>query len=365
MQIYNQTRCVTQFTQGMDVAGREYLSLVIKGTLDFPEEPGGQPTISPTAEPLVMADEYWGEPGFSAVKWETDFAFRKHRCDVILNGCAHAPGGTPATRVRVGIRVGQWSKTLDVVGDRAWRYAGPSIFPSDPLPFTRIPITYARAWGGIDRLDPKTDPAPAYMANPVGTGWADATHGDRVGGLPLPNLQAVGEEITSPHGAHTPVSLGPISRAHPRRLPFGGTYDDHWTKNVFPFLPEDFDERYYQSAPQDQWIDFPRPGTEVTLVNLTQRGRESFRLPNTDLPVTLFRGGEIALERKVPPDTLLFDTEARKLSLVWRVEAPIRRTILDYEEAWVGPPTRAMLKARAEGRTYIRAEGGILPEDAE
>ena len=36
MQIYNQTRYVSEFTQGMEPSGREYLSLVIKGTFDFP-----------------------------------------------------------------------------------------------------------------------------------------------------------------------------------------------------------------------------------------------------------------------------------------------------------------------------------------
>ncbi|HEX9859480.1 MAG TPA: DUF2169 domain-containing protein, partial [Paracoccaceae bacterium] len=103
---------------GMDKAGREYLSFVVKGTFDFPEDAASLPRPSATQRPLVMADEPTGAPGFSATLWESDFAFRKARCDVVLQGAAHAPGGRPAERVRVGLRVGNWAKQFDVVGQR-------------------------------------------------------------------------------------------------------------------------------------------------------------------------------------------------------------------------------------------------------
>ncbi len=54
------------------------------------------------------------------------------------------------------------------------------------------------------------------------------------------------------------------------------------------------------------------------------------------------------------PDTILFDPENRRFSLVWRVSQRIQRTILDFSECWVGPPTEAMLRARATGKRYIR-----------
>jgi hypothetical protein len=153
------------------------------------------------------------------------------------------------------------------------------------------------------------------------------------------------------------MSLGPLPRNVPARSRFAGTYDQAWINDVFPFLPADFDERYFQSAPADQWIDPPPSGTPVVLVGLTPSGRESFRLPATDLPVRLFRGRETALDTRVRADTLLFDCDARQVSLVWRVEIPIRRAFIEVSEAWIGPPTEAMLRARAERRRYIRAVG--------
>jgi hypothetical protein len=356
MQTWNQTGFPTEFTMGMDKAGHEYVVVVVKGTFDFPETPGGPVRKSSEQVPLVMADTHTGKPGFSATLWETDFAFRKPRCDVIANGCAYAPGGRHAERVRVGIKLGEWSKAFDVVGDREWRARGPLFSATAPLPFLRQPFSYDTAWGGRDRLDPGDNLPASYHLNPVGTGWARPKNQHLIPGLKLPNTQAIGEEIRSPFGDYRPMSFGPMGRGWPGRIEFGGTYDQNWVDNIFPFLPSDFDERYFQMAPPDQQISFPKGGEEVVLVNLTPAGRESFRLPSTSLPMSLFKGTEKAFERAILPDTVLFDLEHRRLSLVWRVSQRIHRTILDFSECWVGPPTESMLRARASGRRYIRAD---------
>jgi hypothetical protein len=363
MQIWNQTGFPHEFTMAMDKAGHEYILLVVKGTFDFPAEIGGPVRISETQVPLVMADEYTGAPGFSAPLWETDFAHRKPRCDVVLNGAAYAPGRTPATRVRVGLKVGAWSKVFDVLGRRAWRARGPLFAPTAPEPFLSRPFSYDTAWGGTDRLDPDDALPASYPLNPVGTGWAQPKHQRLVPGLALPTTQAVGEDITSPFGDYAPVSFGPMGRGWPGRIEHGGTYDQNWIDNIFPFLPPDFDDRYFQMAPPDQQTTPPRGGEEVILANLTPQGKENFRLPATALPVTLFKGREKALEADLLPDTLLLDPENRRLYLVWRVSSRIHRTILDFTEAWVGRPTEPMLRARREGRAYIRAAGAPVPED--
>lgn len=355
MQIYNQTRGTHEFTMGMDKAAREYLVLVAKQSYDLPGDEHETPRPSAVQRPLVFADEYAGEPGYSAPLWETDFAFRKAACDVIVQGAAYAPGGAPAEAVRVGVRVGGWSKAFDVFGHREWRVMGPAVVPTRPHPFRRQPFGYDTAFGGADRLDPEVAQPPVYLENPVGTGWATVRNQSRLSGLPLPNTQAVDENVTSPYGRYRPMALGPYGRGWPQRIGYGGTYDQHWQDDVFPFLPADFDERYFQAAPADQQIPYPRPATEVALANLTPRGREAFRLPDCALPITIFRRRETAFEGKILPDTLLIDAEARVFSLVWRVTIPMRRIITEFTEAWIGPPTAAMLRARHEGRGYIRA----------
>jgi hypothetical protein len=353
MQIWNQMGYPHEFTMGMDKAGHEYIVVVVKGTFDFPDTPGGEVHKSAEQVPLVMADTQTGEPGYSATLWETDFAFRKPRCDVIANGAAYTPGGKPAERVPVGIKIGGWSKLFEVVGNREWRAIGPVFTSTAPQPFVRMPFSYDTAWGGVDKLDPEDKLPASYKYNPVGTGWSRAKNQRFIPGLRLPNTQAIGEEIRSPFGNYKPMSFGPMGRGWPGRIEFGGTYDDNWTKNIFPFLPPDFDERYFQMAPPDQQIDMPRGGEEVQLINFTPECRVSFRLPPTALQMTLFRRRAKAFAL-VLPDTILFDPENRRFSLVWRVSQRIHRTILDFSECWIGPPTKGMLRARATGKRYIR-----------
>jgi hypothetical protein len=364
VRILNQTGFPAEFTSGMDVAGREYLSLVVKGTYAFPDTDRDAPAKAAEQRPLVKADECTGAPGFSATLWETDFAFRKTMCDVVAQGAAYAPGDRPAERVRVGLRVGDWVKQFDVVGAREWRVLGPAVTATRPLPFRRMPFSYDTAFGGVDALDPDDDLPAVYEDNPVGTGFAAVRNQSRLSGLPLPNTEEVGQEVLSPYGSYRPMALGPVGRGWPERRRYAGTYDDHWKDNVFPFLPADFDERYYQMAPADQQIPPPAPGTPVIAVGLTPRGREAFRLPDTALPLRVFRGREVAFDGQPLPDTLAFDTEARQFMLTWRISVPMKRIITEFTEAWIGPPTEAMLRARREGRAYIRAVAtGPAPED--
>jgi len=363
MQIWNQMGYQHEYTTALDIAGHEHILVIVKGTFDFPESPNGPIRKSATQVPLVMADTQTGDAAYSATLWESDFAFRKPRCDVILNGCAHAPGGRPAERVPVGIKVGNWSKLVEVVGHREWRSIGPAFTSTAPQPFLKMPITYDNAWGGVDRLNPQDKLPGAYLRNPVGTGWAQTKNQSLIPGLRLPNTQAVDDEVNSPFGDYKPMSFGPMGRGWPGRIEYGGTYDENWTKNIFPFLPPDFDERYFQMAPPDQQIDLPRGGEEVQLVNLTPDGRISFRLPSTALPVTMFKYQTKTFDSEVYPDTILIDPENRRFSLVWRVSQRIQRMVLEFTECWVGPPSESMLRAIERGKAYVRANLKV-PEDA-
>ncbi len=106
-------------------------------------------------------------------------------------------------------------------------------------------------------------------------------------------------------------------------------------------------------------------GEDVVLVNLTPESRVSFRLPPTALPMTLFKEQDKVFDGELPPDTILFEPEKRRFSLVWRLQQRLKRTILDFSECWIGPPTQSMLRARATGRTYVRANGAGAEEEIE
>ena len=124
MELINSTRMVAGCTLGMEPSGRELLVVVVKGTFRIPVEPGARLQLAQEQVPLVSSDEFYGEPGRSAPRYEIDFAPRKQRCDVLLNGHAYAPGGRPIERLTVGLGIGDWSKSFSVVGDRAWFLSG-------------------------------------------------------------------------------------------------------------------------------------------------------------------------------------------------------------------------------------------------
>jgi hypothetical protein len=354
MELLNATRMTAGYTLGMDPSAREHVVVAVKGAFDFPNLDGSVCRLADQQAPLVLADDYWGEPGFSAPRYEADFALRKPRCDVLLNASAHAPGARPAERVRVGVKIGAWSKVLDVVGDRVWLNQFVTFGASAPEPFLTKPITYDVAFGGVDDLDPDEAMPDAYAANPFGRGWHRVRNQSRIPGTPLPNTESPGEPVRSPWGAYAPVGLGIIARGWPARLRHAGTYDQAWIDDVFPFLPADFDERYFQAAPEDQQIGCPRGGEEVVLVNLTPEGRTRFRLPSLDMPVVFFRKGGQE-ERAAVLDTIVIEPDARRALLTWRASLPLRRDIFEVPEAVVGRMPRGWWRARRLGKTYYRS----------
>lgn len=335
MELINSTRMVAGYTMGLEPSGRELLVVVVKGTFTIPSE--GEPVrLADAQEPLVMADVFFAEPGKSAPRYEAEFAPRKPRCDVLLHASAYAPGGRPATRVEVGARLGSWSKTFAVVGDRVW-LAGPTgIAASSPVPFTQMPITYDRAFGGTDARDKDPSKHAACMRNPSGRGFHKNLREDFVNGAPLPNTEELGQAVTRVDGDYRPMSFGPIGRHWEPRAAYAGTYDDRWLEDHFPFLPPDFDEQYYQSAPIDQQVAHVRGGETISLLNLTPAGQTTFALPVFDAPIHFFpRKGERE-DGQLVLDTITIEPDLKRFTLIWRATRPLQKKMLEIAQVMVG-----------------------------
>lgn len=349
MDLLNATRMQAAYTMGMDKDAREYLVVVVKGTFGFPT-PGVEPELLEEQVPLVMADTFTGEPGYSAPVYEADFSPVKHRCDILLHGSAYAPGGQPAFSVPVGIRIGTWSKSFNVIGDRVWDCPGVMISPGRPKPFLTLPITYDRAFGGNDNVSPDPDEHSAYMPNPIGRGYRQRFIG--INGTPMPNTEEIGNPVTSPNGSYRPMSFGPIGRGWEPRYRYGGTYDQHWIDEVFPFLPADFDEAYFQAAPVDQQLPFLQGGEDVLLGNLTPEARTGFRIPKIDMPVVFFPKKGAKEETRAVIDTVVIESDLRRFTLTWRVSRPLKRNMFEVSQVLVGKMSRGWWRARELGKTW-------------
>jgi hypothetical protein len=335
MELVNATRMVAGYTLGLEPSGRELLVVAVKGTFQIPSEPAGRPALHPQQVPLVMSDVFFGEPGLSAPRYEIDFAPRKPRCDVLLNGSAYAPGGRPTARATVSVTIGGWSKAFAVIGDRVWfNSGGPKA--TSPAAFVTLPISYDHAFGGTDLRHADPTQHAAFMRNPSGRGFHKHLTDEWLQGSPLPNTEEIGVEVERPDGAYVPMSFGSIARHWEPRFGYAGTYDQHWRDTVFPFLPADFDDQYYQSAPLDQQLPQPLGEQPVTLINLTPDGRRDFTLPDFEAPIHVFpkRGPREDLLARV--DTILIEPDLERFTMTWRVARPLKKNIFEIAQVLVG-----------------------------
>lgn len=351
MELLNATGMQAGYTMGMEPSGRELLVVVVKGTFMIPRH-GDSPTLADKQIPLVEADRFTGEPGFSSPLYESDFPPLKKRCDVLLNGSAYAPNGKPTNKVRVGLKFGTLSKTFTVVGDRNWETGNVGISPGKPKEFVVMPITYDRAYGGLDNFHPNEQKHAAFMRNPVGKGYHRNLSVTLVDGRPMPNTQEDDQAITIPSEKYRPMSFGPIGRGWEPRLRYAGTYDQNWIDNIFPFLPPDFDDAYYQCAPQDQQVSFPSGGEEVVLVNLTPEGRTAFKLPKINVPVVFFRkkGEDHRMDAVI--DTVMLEPDKGFFTMTWRAQIPLKKNLFEVHQVLVGTKSKAWWRARMMGKKY-------------
>jgi hypothetical protein len=351
MNLLNATGMAAGYTMGMDKTGAEYVVVVVKGTFTLPK-PGDAPKLADEQVPLVDADQFTGEPGRSATLVECDYALEKPRCDVVLNGAAYAPGGRPVQRIAVGLQVGAWRKSFVVSGNREWRRAGVGYAPSAPEPFERMPISYDNAFGGTDAA--MRDPAQhgTYVPNPVGRGWHKHIYPELVVGTPLSNTEENGDPVRDPGGTYRPMAFGPIGRGWPSRIGYAGTYDQNWVDNVFPFLPNDFDARYFQCAPEDQEVSHLHGGEAVVLLNLTPDGRREFALPLVEMPIVFFRRRANRVETAATLDTLLFDSDAERFNMIWRARLKLERDVFEVSRIVTGKMSRGWWRAIETGKTY-------------
>jgi len=211
MDLINATGLQAGYTLGMEPSGREYLVVAVKGTFTIPA-PGREPELAKAQLPLVEADTFTGKPGLSAPVYEADYPLRKPRCDVLLLGSAYAPEGKPTERVQVGLKLGPINKTFQVVGDRLWQ-VGNSIRPGSHIrPFERMPISYDRAFGGVDNYHSDPSRHSTYRLNPVGRGYHAELKRALVDGTPMPNTETIREPVKKPDRNYRPMAFGPVGR---------------------------------------------------------------------------------------------------------------------------------------------------------
>ncbi len=329
----NTTGMLAGITAFTDKDGRDHALVVVKGTFLVARD--GGVVLAEEQAKFVYADEHYGEPGETSIKYECDFAPAKPAAEVVMCGHAFAPGGKAVTELDVSIEVGSWKKQLRVTGDRKWEAGLLGSFATAPEPFQEMPLVYERAFGGWDRTHASETRHTVERRNLVGVGFQTEYHPAKIVGKPLPNIEYPGQRITKWNDKISPAGFGILSRCWLPRAGYAGTYDQAWLDTKCPFLPDDFDHRYFQSAPADQQIPGLAGGEQVRCTNLSPQGTLSFELPRLDVPI-VFRFRDREVQASPMPDTLLLEPHQRRFLLTWRSLVPVGRKFVALREVLVG-----------------------------
>lgn len=331
----NHTPLGVSIVPGLDKDRLDYVTVVMKGK--FTIAPGQHRLkFSDEPAPILTTDQYFGEPEKTGVRFEADIGMRKRGTDIVVNGHAYAPHGRAAYTVDASVSLGNNKKTCRIFGDRAWEKSRTSVgtwTPSQPKPFERMPLGYEHAFGGIDTR-PKDAPE-FFAANPIGKGFI-ATKLQPTDSLPLPHIEDPRHLIQRVEDRPPPAGFGFIGRGWQPRVAFAGTCDAQWQQTRFPFLPADFDERYFNGAHPDLiTANLLRGGERVTLTQLCASGDLVFDLPVWTDPVTIAIKGK--RQAYIPVlDTFVIEPDDLSVFITWRVTAPCPKLFVYIDAVIIG-----------------------------
>jgi hypothetical protein len=319
--IDNKTAYAVERNWVRDKHGEHHWVVAIKASFDI--EPKGLLKLADEQAPPVLAPEYFGEPGKSALRFDTDVGLKKPATDVLVNAHAHAPQGKEAEVIQVSLVLGGMRKALLVHGDRVHQTLGGVHSITRAAPFLTRAIRYEMAYGGTDLSDPDPRRHTFDERNPVGRGAQPPAA--------LKNQAAYAIEYPSGDPAKRgPAGFGAIDAWWAPRAQYAGTYDESWVKSQKPFLPLDFDERFTLCSPADQ-----RPkgyltgGEPVELLNMSVEGRMQFTLPKLRFRLET-RFGARKEEHAADLVSVIIEPEPRKLVLVWQSTLSVKARDCDY-----------------------------------
>lgn len=228
------------------LAGKFYLTLTVMAYFAFD---------NPDA--ALNEQEMWpfvqGELGKDGI---LDMAMPKLKGEVLVWGRCFTPNGEPRVASQAGIQVGGITKTLNIFGDRYWKRAGGTVqVITDPEPFTEMPLSYERAFGGT-----------GFEKNPLGRGMTPVLSPSGQEIFPLPNIESAERLIGSPSDRPEPAGFAPFDFTWPQRAKKLGTYDNRWLQERWPSYPDDMDWTYFNAAPEDQQMDRFFEGREQIVI---------------------------------------------------------------------------------------------------
>jgi len=344
----NQTPFAAERCWVRDKNGAEVWLVAVKGTFNI--ESDGTTNIAEEQEEVHIAPKFRGAPDCSSLLYDTDLPHLKRNTDVLLEGHAYAPQGKLVKEIDVAMKTGKIQKILRVIGDRQYVKTEVGIKLSTPQPFTKMPITYERAFGGIDQLSENPKDHDWEARNAIGCGFV--TREEHLEGKAAPNIEDPKALIKNWKQRPRPAGFGPIAGHWSPRSELAGTYDENWEETRQPLLAEDFDERYHQCAPEDQQeTGYLKGGENVDLYNLTPNGHMQFFLPRISLSFTTNFDDGSSVQHRAVVHTVTIKPDHSKVVMVWHTHLECHHKVLKLNKTSIRLKKRIMLSIRDNTNT--------------
>jgi hypothetical protein len=327
LQLKNRTPFQSALLLLPDEKGVETLYVLLKATF----ETGPPVRVASRQEVILDADEFWDEPETSSLKCASDVHLVKPSTDVVLVGDAQAPDRERVTCLDVSVAVADHRKIVRVFGERTWTGNVIPPFLTSPVPFETMALVYERAFGGRQEPADQSSKALFDPHNPVGCGFSGKRGRKEMKGLQVPNLEDPRNLLKEPGDTAKPACFAYVAPSWEPRKSYAGTYGDAWLKSRAPYLPEDFDRRFFNMASPDLVCSgYLRGGEAVEVRNASPDGLWKF-----EIPTLLLRAGvRIAGTCVEPPlvlETLLLQPGMRRFVMTWRAALCCDKVALKIE----------------------------------
>lgn len=236
----------------------------------------------------------------------------------------------PTKSRRVALQVGRERRELQITGERVW--VSDTHF-SDPVPFTRMPISYGRAFGGSAEvfIDAESPLELIEQLNPRGKGFDPRPQMESLEsqlelapGYPvvspnykrqLPNVEAVDALIQRSSDAPFPAGWSTVEAGSPLHMVRLLVSSQDEESETPPKIPREVLLRCHPT-----WlIAPPSPGSHVLLEGLTPEERVRFPLPELDVTVDYVLG-DYTGSRTLQPYMFVLLAEQRRFYVTYRFE---------------------------------------------
>jgi hypothetical protein len=333
MQLVNQTPVLARLGV-TELPGKPFRAGILVAKATFRVTDRGAELETQTPYPVLLADE---ETELGVLP-QDDLARRDDLFEVILLGAAYVPGGAPVGATTVSLAIGDLRREIAVHGDRVWEDRAGSPAITEPVPFTRMPLTWPRAFGGtaevlvddaspIDLADPRNpagrgfDPGPAARdlcrawKAPAGYPAYDVTRR-------LPNLEDPRAPIRAWNDAPAPLCWATLPMGSPLHHPAAGM-DPAAAQAMRPEQLMVLPQAFYRAHP-DWMIARPRPGATVRAEGVRADGAAfAFAFPALRVFADYVTGRHRGA-REIEPRLLVLLPEAGRFYVVYRHAFTVR-----------------------------------------